>query len=307
MARAISNSILAVNTEFSQNRLRNQKKMLVAITLAFSSVLCAGVGISFLVKPGTSLASVPNNTTAPAIDQTTGAYFVDMVVTTRPVTVGQAIDSRLVRMERRPETNLQQPALRSLDDIKNLYASVNISPGTPLSPSNTTRTKPISLVTAAIPPGFRAVTINVDARTAVEGWARAGARVDVSWLSSINGVRALVPIVSNALVLSAERQLNAEQSDMSRVPTTVSLVVAEADARKIHLAVTSGQVSLSLRGDQDQSKGISLTPLTERDLLGGDGLYQARKDNKNLLTLRQPDGSMQKYALNAGKLIPVVE
>lgn len=65
--------------------------------------------------------------------------------------------------------------------------------------------------------------------------------------------------------------------------------------------MSSGQVTLSLRGDQDKNKGISLTPLTVRDLLGGDGLFEASKNHKNILSLRQPDGSLQKYALSARK------
>ena len=140
--------------------------------------------------------------------------------------------------------------------------------------------------------------------SSVEGWARAGAFVDVVWNSVINGKPAATVIIQNAKILSAERQIEANpQEGQAPVPSTVTLLVLADDATKIHLAETTGKLSLQLRGD-DAEKGFGArTSLTIDDLLDKNN---GKKDNKKydaIVKIKGKNGKMERWGLKDGSLV----
>ncbi|MCC6220298.1 MAG: Flp pilus assembly protein CpaB [Deltaproteobacteria bacterium] len=106
-----------------------------------------------------------------------------------------------------------------------------------------------------IPPGYRAVTITVDARSGVEGWARPGTRVDIllTYTDKKSGEKAVVTLVSFTQVLSVAGMTASDQGNKQPVSaqgTTVTLMVTEKDSKRIELARTMGTLSLSLRSSR---------------------------------------------------------
>ena len=134
------------------------------------------------------------------------------------------------------------------------YTSKMIPLGSPITAEDLTDKVPT--VPFKIPTGYRAVTIMVDARSGVEGFATPNSRVDVLWFyektDSGHEVRVIVPF---AKVLSVSgRTKVAEVSGSTQVPrgmTTVTLLVTSRDAKKIELAQKLGSLSLSLVGDEE--------------------------------------------------------
>lgn len=195
--------------------------------------------------------------------------MVDVLVPVQQLDQGVELQPAMFRVESRPEIGVPARAVRSFEEIKNTFARTIITQGQPLVRDLITDVRPVSVISGKIPEGYRAVTINVNATTSVEGWARPGARVDVVWVSKIRGENTATVIVQNAEVLSAERNVQANQAPGAPVPTTITLLVTAEDAAKINLANTSGSITLTLRGDKDDSGVRSrITKLTE---LANDG------------------------------------
>lgn len=234
--------------------------------------------------------------------------MVDVLVPNQDIDAGQPLEPALFKKESRPQIGVSGRVVRDFEEIKGHYSRSLIVAGQPLYRDYITNVRPTSVITANIPEGYRAVTISVDVRSSVEGFVRPGARVDVVWASKIRGQPGVTTIVQNARVLSAERQTdNKVQSGL--VPSTVTLLVTATDAQKIQLAVTTGSLSLNLRGDSDTGKGIGSGSITISDLLGQGGNNEPRPDAnvQGTIRMRGPDGKMQVYVLRNGKMEPVAD
>jgi Flp pilus assembly protein CpaB len=114
--------------------------------------------------------------------------------------------------------------------------------------------------------------LGVDNTTSVEGWARAGAKVDVMLASSINGRPALSMIIQNAKVLSAGRVTSGQNTaENQQVASTVTIMVTIDEAAKLQLASSAGVLSLSLRGDDDTIESAANTSVLIDSLLAVEG------------------------------------
>jgi len=226
--------------------------------------------------------------------------MVEVLVPVQEIDAGLALEPRMFRKESRPQIGVSNRVVKDFEEIRAHYSRSLIVPGQPLHRDYITSIRPTNVITANIPEGFRAVTIRVDDRTSVEGFVRPGARVDVVWTSSIRGKPAITTIVQNSRVLSAERQTGDEQQKGAAPPRTVTLLVTAQDAQKIQLASTTGQLSLSLRGDLDTGKAGSGTSITLDDLIGGPrGAQRPQENIEGTVTM-----GGEKYLLVNGKLVP---
>ncbi|RIL06034.1 MAG: Flp pilus assembly protein CpaB [Proteobacteria bacterium] len=235
-------------------------------------LLGVGIVVVFFVVALLSFLSTP--TAAPAkaaaveTHQDTTVKMVEVLVPIQNIEAGTPLEANFFRKESRPQVGVSPRVVRDFEEIQGQYARSLILPGQPLHRDYITSVRPTNAITANIPENHRAVTISVDARSSVEGWARPGARVDVVWASNIRGAPGLTTIVQNARILSAERQTEAKTNPGQPVPSTVTLLVSVQDAAKIQLAQTTGTLSLQLRGDNDPGKGQAGGSITVADLLG---------------------------------------
>jgi pilus assembly protein CpaB len=234
--------------------------------------------------------------------------MVDVLVPLQKVDAGTPLEPAMFRREARPQVGVTSRVIKDFEEIKGTYARSLIVPGQPLYRDFITNVRPTNALTANIPEGYRAVTIRVDARSGVEGWARAGARVDVVWATRVRGQPGVNVIVQNARVLSAERDLDAATKPGQQVPSTVTLLVSAADANKIQLATTTGSISLSLRGDNDPGKGGNTNPITVDDLLGSSGQPAAQAAPcEGTVRMRGKDGKLEEFCMQGGKMVPAQE
>jgi len=197
--------------------------------------------------------------------------MVEVLLPIQSIEAGRSLKPSMFRKDTRPKQGMSTRVVRDFEEIKGHYSRSMIVMDAPLVLDYITNVKPSSELTASIPDGYRAVTIRVDAQSAVEGFARPGAHVDVIWTTTADrGERTVVTIVHNAKVLSAESSTESDveaSNNAITIPNTVTLLVTAKDAQKIQLARSSGSLSMVLRGDADVKIGET-SNLTTRDLLG---------------------------------------
>jgi len=234
--------------------------------------------------------------------------LVDVLVPVSTIEANRMFEPSMFLRMRRPKSGLAGAVVRNFDQIKGQYARSTIPANQPLHLDYVTDVRPANQVASSIPQGFRAVTINVNATTGVEGWAQAGARVDVAWISEMNGERSASTIVKDAKVISAERKIEAsDAANMAGkpVPATVTLLASDLDAQKVSLAAASGSIILMLRGSGDDGTdlGTESGPITFKDLLSG----AKDRDSKSDIVrgyVRVDDRSGDEWVLlNDGKLL----
>lgn len=105
----------------------------------------------------------------------------------------------------------------------------------------------------SIPPGMRAMSVRVNEVVGVAGFVVAGTRVDVLVTLRRANDSMTRTVASNIQVLTAGTQFDQEASREGRpIPSTVvTLMVTPADAERITLAQSQGEIMLALRNPLD--------------------------------------------------------
>lgn len=230
----------------------------------------------------------------------------DVLIVNQDIQAGEKLDRSMFREEKRPGDIVPSDYVSSFSQLDNKYAKINLKSGNPVTINDIMERKPINTITANIPEGYRAVTINVNVTSSVEGWARAGAHVDIVWNTTINDKPSAVVIIQNVKILSAERQIEANpEAGQVAVPSTVTLLVLAEDATKIHLAETTGKLSLQLRGDNQDGSIQKMNMLTIDDLLERQNKDKNKKYSA-VVRMKGKNGKVQKWGLeDDGNLVPI--
>lgn len=248
---------------------RNSQKATIFVFAGVALVvICLTVALLTLYSGAQASSAKP---AAAAVQEVETIKMIDVLVPNQDIDSGVALESRMFKREPRPQIGVSPRVVVDFEELKGQFARGLIIAGQPLHRDLITSVRPSSAITASIPEGYRAITISTDARSSVEGFVRPGSRVDVLWISTIRGAQGVTRIVQNARVLSAERQINPNQQPGAPVPSTVTLLVTADDAAKINLAMTSGSITLQLRGDSDVRAASSGASITISDLLGNSG------------------------------------
>ena len=121
-------------------------------------------------------------------------------------------------------------------------------------------------VSSRLSPGMRAFTIKTDVTSGVSGFLRPGDRVDVYWTGNLNGGSVTQLINANVRLIAINQSAD-EDTNNPVVATTVTVEVNPTEVAKLAQAQSTGRLSLSLVGADDQvvSEGVSVD---QRDLLG---------------------------------------
>lgn len=265
--------------------------------LAILVALLLGISVVMLRKQ-----QAPQTMVLPAAAQQAPAIeMIDVLVPIRTIEPGEELSPSLFATARRPRLTVPGNTALELSQVNGRFAKSYIPPFYPFTIDMLSEKKPLNEVIGSIPEGFRAVTINVNATSSVEGWARAGANVDVQWVTEIRGERSAKRLVENAKILSAERKVDSNQNPNEPIPTTVTLLVAEKEAQKISLAASSGHLVLFLRGSRDSGKGSAdAGTLTLSDLIGDKAKPEAKVEGT--VRIQGKNGVMEEMSIVEGKL-----
>jgi pilus assembly protein CpaB len=277
---------------------QQQKARLMSFGLIGGGVLLVIVIIVFGVS---AFSKQPNQPQEIVREVAAPIETVSVLVPLQTIEAGQELRPTMFKKEERPKAGLPPRVVRDFEEIKGYFSRSMIAADSPLITDYITQIKPSSVITARIPEGYRAVTIRVDAQSAVEGWVRPGAKVDVVWATTVRGKSTVSTIVENAEILSAESSTDAQQGAGGKammVPSTVTLMITAQDAQRIQLAKTTGTLSLNLRGDSD-GKSSGRGSVNVDDLLRNGAAEETGPQCQGKVKL-----SGVEYCVMGGEMIP---
>ncbi len=147
--------------------------------------------------------------------------------------------------------------------LAGMVVRVAISAGQPLTKGSLVQPGDRGFLAAALGPGMRAISVQVDARTGVSGFIFPGDRVDVVLSQSVStpgsegsALLAAETIVRNVRVLATDQRTVSEDAEGKRevkTSATITLEVTPRLAEKVAVAQSIGQITLALRSIADNT------------------------------------------------------
>jgi pilus assembly protein CpaB len=236
--------------------------------------------------------------TKPQIQIVNEDDFVMLPTPSRNVAKGESLGDVSFTFVKWPKSRATNDYVRDLGSLRDGYAVTFLAKAAPIPQTAvSSNASDINQVIEGIPVGMRAITVKVDAESAVEGWAQSGNYVDVILVRSgggsgegaANGGFEGKVIAENIKILSAGRVAEPTKADKGapKPPTTVTLLTTQEDALKIKMAVNMGKITFSLRGSRDQGRTSALT-MDQRSMLGRERVAAATPEIKGVA--KGPDG-----------------
>jgi len=154
-------------------------------------------------------------------------------------------------------------------------------------------------IVESIPQGMRAITVKVDATSAVEGWAGSGSVVDVLLVEN----EKTSVIAERVKILSAERSISPVNANSApSVPKTVTLLVTQEQCLSINTAIPLGRIAFALRGASDSEQWTDKS-FTSDELKGKSRVVQTSNSSITGYISVKGSDSKTSYALTGNKWI----
>jgi len=124
-------------------------------------------------------------------------------------------------------------------------------------------------ITSRLTRGMRAFTIKVDVASGVSGFLRPTDRVDVYWTGVVenSGRQSFTQLIKSAVEIIAIDQTSDGERNGASIARTVTVQVSPQDVAILAQAQSSGALSLSLVGDDDDTVSTEIL-VDQRALLG---------------------------------------
>ena len=245
------------------------------------SALTLGATVLFTDKEASAHVKVVSNESIETM-----ISQVQVLVPAQGLKAGTKLTSGLFREVSLPRNEVPEGAFRKGEMTGDLYAKLDLNANAPIMRDQVSNTPPLGSVADLVKPGYRAATIEVDATSGVEGWANAGAHVDivVTYLDPSDGKKKSQIAIEDAVVLSFNRNTSrlGKDSNEGRIDSvaTVTLSLPTMDAVKLHTARSMGKISLILRSIDDV-KGVGHAEVTPEDFRVADTKAAQPNDKKN--------------------------
>ncbi|MEZ4753891.1 MAG: Flp pilus assembly protein CpaB [Bdellovibrionota bacterium] len=275
---------------------RKYRKNFGVNLFGFGLIAASILFAAFLIKSGEKDAT-SNQKTAPIVAQ---FDTVKVPVPAEPVPAGTKISEVKLKQVSYPAHQIPEGALRDLSQYTEAVAIARMPANIPVFRENLSFADSASNpVIDQIPKGMRAMTIRVDATTAVEGWAGSGTIVDVLLVEKDK-----TTVIAEAVkILSAERSVSpVEGSSAPKLPTTVTMLVSQDQCLAINTSIPRGKIAFALRSTEDIEAWDS-TVFTSDSLKGGVRSAQVEENINGVVTIKD-NKSSQSYALAGGKWVP---
>lgn len=190
-------------------------------------------------------------------------------VPSRMVARGEKLQSIPIAVVRWPKSKLGAGYILNIEQYGNRFAASALPAELPIPVAAITEHDLESnAVAEAIPREMRAITVRVDAESAVEGWAQSGNYVDVILIRAKKegGLESTI-IAENVRILSAGASVisSANTENAPKMPGTITLLTSQQDALRIKTAIGLGKLTFALRGIGDELR-TTMTTLDQREL-----------------------------------------
>ena len=186
-----------------------------------------------------------------------------VLVAQRALPVGTIITADAIGYQRWPEELVKDAYfLDGEADISKLIGTVvrhPVTAGEPVTQGSLVSPGDRGFLAAALPPGMRAITVPVDAKSGVAGFVFPGDRVDLVLTQTVSGndgtdLKASETFIRNLRVLATDQSTEQETVEgvtQVKAFSTVTLEATPTIVEKITVAQTIGTLSLTLRAISD--------------------------------------------------------
>lgn len=259
---------------------------LIGIIFALVLAVTAGYAYFSISQPEAPAPSVqisPTVTSAPAAP---AIQTADVLVAARSVPIGVALTADMISRQPWPSHLVLSgfvTAGSNATDIVGMVTRSSFQEGEPIILSKLSNPSDPNFLAAALEPGFKVSTIQVDNISAVAGFIFPGDYVDVLVTHDLPvGTAATQQVgaekkesftellLTNIKVLAVDDRSTAGQLQadgaQKRPPSSVSLEVTLEQAQKLRLAQETGYVSLALRSLKDKDVAEETAPTSVGDL-----------------------------------------
>jgi pilus assembly protein CpaB len=215
-------------------------------------------------------ASAKSDLTNIEVKASTESDTTVLLTPERVVKAGESLSGVKLKELYWPKNQLPEGAITDAKMLDGMFSRVTLSPHVPLQQSHLT--KELANVALPVTPGNRAVAIEIDEISGIEGHALPGTRVDVVLTYYSQGQLTSKMIVQNARIISAGGDTTAA-TDPSRNAVvgsrrnarTISLDVGVKDALVIQTSRQLGRLSLLMRNSEDNA-GAPIDSLYQGDI-----------------------------------------
>jgi len=218
--------------------VRNIILVLVAVAITAGTGLVARSWIN-------SQRTEPVAAAAPPPDTKTYVLVADKAMPT-----GDFIKENRLTWQSWPDEKLHPSYLiRNKVDLKDLVGSVvrrPIAAGEPVTPGRIIRPGSRGFLAAVLRPGYRAVSLRVNATSSISGLVFPGDRVDIILTHNVPAGRVSETILTNVRILAID-QLTNDQAQAPKIGKHATFEVTPKQAEMVTVLSDMGRLSLSLR------------------------------------------------------------
>jgi pilus assembly protein CpaB len=185
------------------------------------------------------------------------SFGVPVVIVRNDLSFGDTLSPEALRIVDYPEGAVPLGAYSAIEDIFTDYTArtvvlTQMRLNEPLLDYKISGPGGKGSLSARISEGYRAAAIRVDDVAGVAGFIVPGDYVDVIYTRDPDTRRGGTELIADVLlqnikVLGIDQNLS-DETDAADLARTVTVEVTNADAQRLHLALDSGKLSLTLRG-----------------------------------------------------------
>ena len=196
-----------------------------------------------------------------------------VLVADKNLPTGTLIKENLVTWQAWPDAKLHRSYLiKGENDLEELVGSVvrrAIAAGEPVSAGRLVKPGTRGFLAAVLRPGYRAVSLRINATSSISGLIFPGDRVDVILTHTVSARRVSETVLTNVRILAIDQQTN-DQTQAPKVGKHATFEVTPKQAEMFSVLSDMGKLSLSLRSlakDQAELERIAASgePLAEAE------------------------------------------
>ena len=176
-----------------------------------------------------------------------------VVVATRDIPEGAAVDRMALSIAQWPEGTVPVGAYTNLDSVAGRVTRVNVFRGEVMVPGRLAPAGSGPGLELKIPPGQRAMAVRINDVAGISGLIQPNSRVDVlvTIMDQKSGTQVAKLFMENMRVLSVGTEIQRDASGRANTATTVTLGVTPQEAERLAIAMNQGSIQLVLRGYGD--------------------------------------------------------
>jgi pilus assembly protein CpaB len=234
-----------------------------------------------------------------------GRSNVRVVVAKANVPVGTKLAAEQLTAVDFPSNSLPEGYFTKIGDLQDRVTITNLVAREPITETKIAAVGAAGGLTAVIPAGYRAMTVNVDDVVGLSGFVQPGSFVDVVVVIKMTNNNPVSKIVLQKIkVLASGQSIDRPQNE--REPTkvkTVTLQVTPEEAEKLALASTEGKLRLVMRNSGDNNQ--ETTPgVTTGSLLSGTSAPLSLPDTRPAAPPQQPAAAPPAPVARASNPLP---